>query len=368
MDPPPFRSRGGFDKYHFYHWLGCKILALGDSTEVELLLPFKSEMSAVSRLVNGMEEKDRAKLAEIHFDGTGLFHLAVNLGKIECGSMFWKALGQGTTPLAVAALFGEVAVARYLLDHGANPNKTDEHGAVAMHSAVRSNEELIQLLLSRGARVDVAIPHGTPLHIAASYGMTGAVKILLEHNANPNSVSEVSGSPLVTALHSTEHGVNESDALEIVKLLVKAGADVNSGNPCPPLSVASRNGLIDCINYLLEAGANPDIADVRALELDCFDGTLYSNRSLCYLKTGRAQKALLDAEMCMRIRPDWVKGYYRKGAALMSLKEYEEAYDVFMDALEMDPGNTEIEKAMWEANAAMGGGDISDESQSSDGF
>ncbi|GJM96186.1 hypothetical protein PR202_ga13001 [Eleusine coracana subsp. coracana] len=58
-----------------------------------------------------------------------------------------------------------------------------------------------------------------------------------------------------------------------------------------------------------------------------------------------------------------VKGYYRKGAALMSLKEYEEAYDVFMDALEMDPGNAEIKKAMWEANAAMGDGDVSDESQ-----
>jgi tetratricopeptide (TPR) repeat protein len=59
---------------------------------------------------------------------------------------------------------------------------------------------------------------------------------------------------------------------------------------------------------------------MQALELDRFDATLYLNRSLCNLKTGRAQKALLDAEMCIRIRPDWVKAYYRKGAALMSLK------------------------------------------------
>lgn len=58
----------------------------------------------------------------------------------------------------------------------------------------------------------------------------------------------------------------------------------------------------------------------QAIGLDSFDATLYSNRSLCYLKIGEAQKALLDAETCINNRPDWVKGYYRKGAALMLLK------------------------------------------------
>lgn len=42
----------------------------------------------------------------------------------------------------------------------------------------------MDLLLSRGARVDIAVTHGTPLHIAASYGNTGALKILLDHHAD----------------------------------------------------------------------------------------------------------------------------------------------------------------------------------------
>ncbi|XP_073353533.1 uncharacterized protein [Aegilops tauschii subsp. strangulata] len=82
-------------------------------------------------------------------------------------------------------------------------------------------------------------------------------------HAVPNKVSEVSGTPLVTALHCTKHGVSESDSLECVKLLVKglAGADVNSAHPSTPLVVATTVGLADCIKYLLEAGADPNIPD-----------------------------------------------------------------------------------------------------------
>ncbi|TVU45701.1 hypothetical protein EJB05_05197, partial [Eragrostis curvula] len=333
MDPPP--SGGVVDKSDFYHWLGCKILALpSNSTEGEFLLAVQvGDGRRLKELVSIMEEKDRAKVAEIHFDGTGLLNLAVFLGKIEVCRYFVEELGfdvdssdmGGSAPLTCAALFGEVAVARYLLDRGANPNKADDTGSVPLHNA-------------------------------------------------PNSFAKVPGTPLVTALHSTKHGVSESDALECVKLLVKAGSDVNSGNPSPPLAVATRNGLTNCVKFLLEAGANPNIpnnqddthiklkdrkaelkkhGEEAALELDRFDATLYSNRSLCNLKTGKAQKALLDAELCIRIQPNWVKGYYRKGAALMSLEDYKKAYETFMDALELDPGNAEIKKAMWEAAAAM---------------
>ena len=41
----------------------------------------------------------------------------------------------------------------------------------------------------------------------------------------------------------------------------QAGADVNPANPNTPLVVATNCGLTDCIKYLLEAGANPNISD-----------------------------------------------------------------------------------------------------------
>jgi ankyrin repeat protein len=44
--------------------------------------------------------------------------------------------------------------------------------------------EAAKLLLSSGASVDIAYFHGTPLHIAAAYGKTGVIKVLLEHHAD----------------------------------------------------------------------------------------------------------------------------------------------------------------------------------------
>nr|XP_040252629.1 protein STIP1 homolog [Aegilops tauschii subsp. strangulata] len=92
---------------------------------------------------------------------------------------------------------------------------------------------------------------------------------------------------------------------------------------------------------------------MHAIELDPSDATLYANRSLCYLQMTEADKALRDANTCIKLRPEWLKGYYRKGSALMSLKEYKEACDAFEAGLKLDPGNTELEKVFQEAVEAM---------------
>ena len=53
--------------------------------------------------------------------------------------------------------------------------------------------------------------------------------------------------------------------LQCLQLLIsydpypQAGADVNSTNPDTPLVVATTHGLTDCIKYLLQAGADPNI-------------------------------------------------------------------------------------------------------------
>lgn len=56
------------------------------------------------------------------------------------------------------------------------------------------------------------------------------------------------------------------------------------------------------------------------MDLDPDDATLFSNRSLCWLRRGHGGKALLDAHECRKKQPDWSKACYRLGASLMSLK------------------------------------------------
>jgi ankyrin repeat protein len=44
-------------------------------------------------------------------------------------------------------------------------------------------------------------------------------------------------------------------------MCLQAGADINSANQDTPLVMATKYGLADCIKYLLDAGANPNIPD-----------------------------------------------------------------------------------------------------------
>ena len=44
-----------------------------------------------------------------------------------------------------------------------------------------------------------------------------------------------------------------------------------------------------------------------------------SNRCAALLKLQKAGKALADADTCIRLKPDWEKGYYRKAMVLEAM-------------------------------------------------
>lgn len=58
------------------------------------------------------------------------------------------------------------------------------HFVVSLCAFYLGHHEAARLLLSRGASVDIAYFHGTPLHIAAYYGKASVMKVLLEHHAD----------------------------------------------------------------------------------------------------------------------------------------------------------------------------------------
>jgi stress-induced-phosphoprotein 1 len=76
-----------------------------------------------------------------------------------------------------------------------------------------------------------------------------------------------------------------------------------------------------------------------AIHKDGSNHVYYSNRSAAYLSKGDANNALEDADACIGLNPDFAKGYSRKGAALHSLKRYNDSIQVYESALEKFPND-----------------------------
>ncbi|KAK2176734.1 hypothetical protein NP493_643g01042 [Ridgeia piscesae] len=87
-------------------------------------------------------------------------------------------------------------------------------------------------------------------------------------------------------------------------------------------------------------------AYTKAIEHDDSDHLIFSNRSFTYVALGQFEEALVDADAAIKLKPDWPKGYYRKGAALFGLRRHEESVLAYLQCLAIDPGVTLARKAL----------------------
>lgn len=79
----------------------------------------------------------------------------------------------------------------------------------------------------------------------------------------------------------------------------------------------------------------------EAIKRNPEDAKIYSNRAACYQKLAEFKMACDDAEQCIKLDPKFVKGYIRKGMALLAMKKSTEAAEAFQSALEIDENNAE---------------------------
>jgi hypothetical protein len=147
-----------------------------------------------------------------------------------------------------------------------------------LYDAVDGNNlDMVRLLVSKGANLDVKLPNrwGTsPLHAATVTRFTDMTKLLLELGASPKVTNDTQSTPLhlVLAMYDpprqpsntpTESGA--FDPLEITKLLVKHGANINaqSTDGSTPLhtAVSGRMPPFEALEWLLANGADPKIKD-----------------------------------------------------------------------------------------------------------
>lgn len=105
----------------------------------------------------------------------------------------------GRVPLHYAALFGDLAGARKLLDEGVDADIRDQDGQSPLHYAAQGGAVAVAaLLLEHGALVD-AVDGGsnTPLWCATlrSRGDGDVVRLLLERGADPHHANDAGKSP-----------------------------------------------------------------------------------------------------------------------------------------------------------------------------
>jgi stress-induced-phosphoprotein 1 len=80
----------------------------------------------------------------------------------------------------------------------------------------------------------------------------------------------------------------------------------------------------------------------QAIELAPGNHILFSNRSGAYVSLGEFEAALEDAQQSVVLRPDYVRGYKRKGLALFKMGRYAEAAEAYSTGLKLDPSNAEL--------------------------
>lgn len=89
----------------------------------------------------------------------------------------------------------------------------------------------------------------------------------------------------------------------------------------------------------------------QAINIDGNNHVLHSNRSAAYAKAGKYEQALADAEKTISIKPDWGKGYSRKGSALAYLGRIDESIETYENGLMLDPTNEQLKTSLEEVRA-----------------
>ncbi|KAF8146690.1 ankyrin repeat-containing domain protein [Mycena galopus ATCC 62051] len=204
-------------------------------------------------------------------------HFCCEMGYFECVSHFLAnravidLVVENSTPLIHATSWGHQETVQLLLEKGANVDLGGQGYDSALGTACyQSHQEIARLLLENGADVDLGGgEYGSPLGTACYQGNQEIAQLLLEKGADVNLAGGNYGSPLGAACYWGQQ--------ETVQLLLENGADVNlaGGEYGSALGTACYQGHQEIARLLLEKGADVNLAGGEygnALGTACYQG------------------------------------------------------------------------------------------------
>ena len=213
---------------------------------------------------------------------------------VAAGAEVNALAGDAKNALGLAIFNGNYEVASYLIDAKANVNQADTQRFTPLYWAVdRRNMEtapnfpwvvtadplpLIKKMLDAGADPNALVQNtprarmregsprivfATPLMRAAFAGDIELTKLLLSHGADPKIISNDGETMLEAAcglafIQGYHRGRPAAERLEVVKLFVELGVDVNQADDygITALMAAANMGDTKMIQYLVDKGAN----------------------------------------------------------------------------------------------------------------
>ena len=165
------------------------------------------------------------------------------------------------TALMTACINKNESAINVLLNAGANPNIADDtYGDTCLYTAVQQEccKEVLQAIIDHGANVNAANKRNqTALTLACLDTNEGVINVLLNAGSDPNIADDTDGN---TCLYTA---VQQECCIEVLQAIIDHGANVNATNKDKntALMTACINKNESAINVLLNAGANPNIAD-----------------------------------------------------------------------------------------------------------
>jgi ankyrin repeat protein len=184
-----------------------------------------------------------------------------------------KQDGVAKGALHCAALKANTSLAKALLNLGANANLEDDNSNTPLFYAARagninngkySSLDMVELLISHGAKINAVSDNGTPLIASISIHANDMMESLLKHGANAKLTTKDGTTPLIM-LASSNYGSNQSNITEEIDSLIKAGAEIDAknkaGNSALMAAITNRDKLI--VEALLKLGANPSIENTQ---------------------------------------------------------------------------------------------------------
>lgn len=159
-----------------------------------------------------------------------------------------KRNAEGRTPLVVATKANGVAIARALLEAGADPDaKDDLQDSAFLYAGAEGLNAILRMTLTNGADVRSLNRYGgTALIPASEHAHVETVRILLRAGVPVNHVNDLGW----TALHEAiVLGNGSARHVKVVSMLLRAGADptIPDGEGVLPRQLAADRGYEEIV-------------------------------------------------------------------------------------------------------------------------